>query len=121
MTLLVSQPYKIPFPTRSGIDFLAWGDILYARSDGNYTRVTTIYNKVLLVSLMISQLETILPRQCFIRIHHQYVVNIQHLIRYEKGDGGHVVMTDQVSLPVSRDRRKGFLERVMGGRKGDGR
>ena len=47
---------------------------------------------------------------CFYRIHNSYIININQIKAYKKGDGGEVVLEDSERLPVSRNRKNGFLE-----------
>lgn len=115
IALTTAHYVKIAFPTSKGLEFLHPEDITFARSAGNYTQVSTTLGTALLVSKMISLLEIQLSQSTFIRIHHQYLINTQHLIRYEKGDGGLVHLTNGVILPVSRDKKKQFLKMVCGG------
>lgn len=110
-------PFKIILPTRHGLDFIPWTDILYCKSDGNYSHIYTTAGKGILVNMSISCFEKAVPEPWFVRIHHQYIINVQHLVRYEKGDGGSVRLIREIILPVSRERKKMFLDKVMGGKK----
>ena len=42
------------------------------------------------------------------------MVNLNHLVRYVKGEGGYVVMTDGSSVDVSRRKKEEFLARLAG-------
>ncbi len=42
------------------------------------------------------------------------IVNTRHILRYEKGDGGSLILVDRTQLPVSRERKKMFLNWVKG-------
>lgn len=110
-------PSKIILPTRHGIDFITWTEVLYSKSDGNYTRIYTSSGKEILANMSISCFEKAVPENWFVRIHKQYIINIQHLIRYEKGDGGSVLLIQDIALPVSRERKKTFLNKLKGGSK----
>ena len=46
----------------------------------------------------------------FCRIHHEYLVNMDHVTKYHKGDGGEVELSNGEKLAVSRS-RKVFLNK----------
>lgn len=104
--------HKIALPGQKGIEFLPIRDILYFESNGNYAWAHLLRGHKNFVSRMLKQIEAMLdPRTCF-RIHHQYLINLEHLVRYERGNGGTAVLTDGTALPVARERRGEFLERI---------
>lgn len=105
---------KIALPTSKGLEFIHSADIIYVRSAGNYIQVYTVQRNDLFVNKMISRFENQVSPSTFVRIHHQYLINIQHLTRYEKGDGGTVYLTNDIALPVSREKKKQFLKKVCG-------
>lgn len=107
----LSSPMRIPIPNHTGIDFIPINTILYCHSDGNFTRVHLEKNK-LVVSRNLKQMEAQLSKHNFIRIHHQYLVNANHIVRYERGDGGCIRISTGDELPVSRDGKKKFMEKL---------
>ena len=46
----------------------------------------------------------------FYRIHNSYLINLNHISKYVRGDGGYVVMQDGVTVSISRSRRQEFME-----------
>ena len=65
-----------------------------------------------LLSKPLKDLEEILPKDLFFRIHHSYLLNLQHVIRYIRGAGGEAVMVSGEQLPVARNRKNDFLGRL---------
>lgn len=104
--------HKIALPSQKGYDFLSIHDILYFESDGNYAWAHLVKGKKTFVTKMLKQIESILDHQPYCRIHHQYLINMEHLERYERGDGGEVILTDGTKLPVSRERKGDFLGKI---------
>jgi ATP-binding cassette subfamily B protein len=48
----------------------------------------------------------------FFRIHHSYLVNLDEIKKYVKGEGGYVVLNNNVSLDVSKRKKTDFLNRL---------
>jgi two-component system LytT family response regulator len=45
----------------------------------------------------------------FARIHKSFLVNVNVVVRYKKGKGGSVVLSNGKELSVSASRKQGFL------------
>jgi two-component system, LytTR family, response regulator len=55
--------------------------------------------------------EEMLPGKEFFRIHKAHLININHINRYIKGEGGEVIMSDGSCLEVSRYKKGEFMAR----------
>ena len=84
--------------------------ILYCESDGNYTRVHLLGNRPVVISRPLKEMEQILEGRLFFRTHKQYLVNLNFIARYNKGDGGEVELTNAIRVPVARNRKEAFLQ-----------
>lgn len=96
---------KVAFSVQSGVEFLDPEDIIYVEGDNNYSILHLDNNKKLVVSKTLSYTEELLTGHSFIRIHKSYLINLSHLSRYHKNDGGYVEMGNGAKLSVSRTRR----------------
>ena len=88
-------------------------DILYCESDGNYTTIYINDGSKYVACRKLKDMEALLPREYFVRIHHGYLVNLFHVIKYYKGDGGQVELKNGLRLDVSRRKKSDFLERLI--------
>ena len=68
--------------------------------------------KKLMVSASLKHYEDLLPENDFIRIHHHHLINMNHVIRFLKVDGGYAIMSDNTQLEISRRKKDAFLERL---------
>jgi two-component system LytT family response regulator len=50
--------------------------------------------------------------QPFFRVHNSYVVNLQYAVRYIKGEGGYLVLNNDISIPVSRNKKEDLLKLI---------
>ena len=81
-------------------------DILYCKSEGNYTTFYTKQSERILVSKPIKKVIELLSEDVFIRCHQSYLVNKKHVVRYNKQ--GVLVIINEVKVPVS-SRRKDYV------------
>ena len=88
-------------------------DIMYCVSDGNYTNVMLRDGKKHLLSKTIKSIIDILPAPLFIRVHKKYIVNIDYISEYLRGDGGEVLMSDKQNIPVSRSHKDALMKSLQ--------
>ena len=103
---------KIALPSADGLVFIKTNDILYCEASSNYTIFYTAENKKYIVSRTLKEYEELLSDHNFFRIHHSYLVNLKVIKKYVKGDGGYVILTNDVTLDVSKRKRVDFLNRL---------
>ena len=86
-------------------------DIIYCRSEGNYTTFYTQQMEKIMVSKFLKQVEEILTESVFIRCHQSYIVNKKHVQRYNKQ--GVLIVHLDFKVPVSSRRKDYVLKRIF--------
>jgi len=86
-------------------------DILYCRSDGNYTTFYTQQMEKIVVSKSIKKIEEILSEELFIRCHQSYIVNKKHVLKYSKQ--GVLIVHMDMKVPVSSRRKDYTLQKIF--------
>jgi two-component system LytT family response regulator len=104
--------YKLALPTSDGLVFVKIQDIIYCEASSNYTDIFTADGKKYVVSRTLKEYEDILADQDFFRIHNSYLINLNAMTKYVRGDGGYVVMSNNKSLDVSKRKKDSFLARI---------
>jgi len=96
--------------TLEGLIMVNMDDILFCESDSAYCRLFfREQTKPMVISKTLKEVEEVLQGNNFCRIHHSYVINMQFVDRYIRGEGGEVIMSNGVHLPISRTRKQEFL------------
>jgi two-component system LytT family response regulator len=101
---------RIALTTNDGMIFVSTQDILYCEAESNYTSVVLKGGKKILVSKVLKDIDETLSGSDFYRIHNSYLININHIKKYVRGDGGYVIMENDVTISISRSRRHEFME-----------
>ncbi|HZV69018.1 MAG TPA: LytTR family DNA-binding domain-containing protein [Saprospiraceae bacterium] len=96
--------------TLEGLIMVNADDILYCESDSAYCKLYFSDGKSLLLSRTLKDVEESLSGENFCRIHHSYLINLNYVQKYIKGEGGEVIMNNGVNLPVSRTKKQDFLK-----------
>ena len=106
-----NENYKIALPTLDGLVFVKISDILYCEASSNYTQIFTTDEKYL-VSKTLKEYDDLLSDHNFFRIHNSYLININSIKKYVKGEGGYVVLNNDTSLDVSKRKKEAFLNKI---------
>lgn len=101
---------RIALTTNDGMIFVSTQDILYCEAESNYTSVILKGGKKILVSKVLKDIDETLSGSNFYRIHNSYLINLNHIKKYVRGDGGYVIMENDVTISISRSRRHEFME-----------
>jgi two-component system LytT family response regulator len=101
---------RIPFSVQSGIEFILPDEIIYVKGVNNYSVLHFISGEKLMVSKTLKWVEETLSNYSFLRIHKSYLINLKHIVRYVKTDGGYIEMVGGEQLSVSRSRRETIKE-----------
>lgn len=102
---------KITINTDGKLVFLAPSDIFYVESDGNYVTLYLSDKKKIVVTKKLKDIDDLLPTDHFFRIHNSYIINLNKIKEFVKSDG-YVVLENNAKIPVSRQRKSQFLEKL---------
>lgn len=86
-------------------------DVLYCKSDGNYTTFYTQQLEKIVVSKSIKNILEILSEDTFVRCHQSYVVNKKHVLKYDKK--GVLVINFDIQVPVSSRRKDYTIKKIF--------
>lgn len=101
---------KIVIADSDGLVFLKPEEIVRCESDGNYTQIHLLNNKKITSSKTLGDYESFLVEQGFFRIHRSHIINLEHIKKFLKEDGGTILMSDDSKLEVSRRKKTEFLK-----------
>jgi len=104
---------RIGLPTQFGLEFVAVDKIVRLEAKGPYTTIYFEDQKSILCTRILKDFETMLEEfSSFIRVHRKYMINLNFIKKYHKGEGGFVVMVDGSNVDVSRRKKEEFLKRL---------
>jgi len=113
----INQPatavQRIALPTMQGLEFVPVDSIISCSSSNNYTEFFLADKKRLLVSRTLKEIEDMLADHLFLRVHNSHVVNLNAILRYIKGEGGYLAMSDGSIVDVSRSKKEILLKRLL--------
>lgn len=105
-------PEVIALPMADGLQVVNIRDIMYCKADRNYTHVYMTDKRKYLVSKQLKEFENLLVSHGFFRIHHSSLVNLKFINKYVRGEGGYVIMKDESTIELSRQKKEEFLKLI---------
>ncbi len=104
---------KIAIPTMNGLQMVSVDSIISCASDRNYTVLFLKSKQKIIASRTLKDIEEMLEDYSFVRVHHSYLVNLNEVEKYIKGEGGYLLMSDQTTVDVSRSRKEILLKKLQ--------
>lgn len=102
---------KIALPFQNGVSFFLLKDILYCESDNNYTHFYMVDGQKYLITKTLREVQELLEEQHFLRVHRQYIINLDQIKKFIRGEGCYVILSNNSNIPVSRSQKDKLMER----------
>ncbi len=110
--ILPLEKRRLVLKTQESVHVVELDQIIRCEADRNYTSFFLLDNKRILVSKTLKEYETLLSGHNFLRVQQSHLVNIDYVDRYDKKNGGAVVMKDGSEVPLSPAKRDLFFKRL---------
>jgi two-component system LytT family response regulator len=105
-----ATPQRIALTTGDGMIFVPTSEIIYCEAESNYTKVVLTGGKRVVVSKVLKDIDEAIGGPDFCRVHSSFLININRINKYVRGDGGYLIMEDDTMVSISRNRRQEFME-----------
>ena len=105
-----TQKRRLVLKTQESVHVVELENIIRCEADRNYTSFFLNGGKKILVSRTLKEYETLLTGHNFLRVQQSHLINLDYVDRYDKGNGGSVVMKDGSEVPLSPAKREIFFK-----------
>jgi two-component system LytT family response regulator len=101
---VAQDPYQkyIPINSITKIELIKIEDISHFEADGRYTVVHLNSGVSKMASKNLGEFQKLLNPAVFCRIHHKFIINMNHLLNIIKSDGYYCEMSNSKNVPVSK-------------------
>lgn len=104
-----SENKKIALSMAGKTIYVERSEILYCKSDGNYSEVFFQTRPKEVFTIRMKELEEILGKG-FFRVHNSYLVQLASIKEFINSDGTHIILSDGSNIPVARSKKSELLE-----------
>ena len=107
----VQSPHemKLCVPSVKGFQVINLAEVIYCEAESSYTIFHLVNKQQVVASKTMIEYEMLLEGTTFCRIHKSFLVNLIHIKEYLRGEGGSVILTNNLQVEVSRRRKEMFL------------
>ncbi|MGB0879000.1 MAG: LytR/AlgR family response regulator transcription factor [Polaribacter sp.] len=102
---------KLLLKTQQSIHVVEIKDIIYCKSEGNYTIFYLKNKQEIVITKPIKHYEELLSNVGFCRVHQSYLININAVNTYLKN--GFAVLSNQAEIPIATRRKEHFLKTLQ--------
>ena len=102
----------VGIPVLGGHEFIKISDIICCQAQNNYTDLRMVHDKKITVTKTLRWVENLLSDHLFFRVHNSYIVNLNQIRKYLRGDGGTVVLSDGFEVDVARNKKETFVKEM---------
>ena len=100
---------RITLNTNDGIHIIPLNQIIYLEADGQYTHFYLKDGGKKLSSLNLREYEELLEEPAFFRAHRSFIINMNEIKIYHRGEHGKVIMSNGEEIDISKRRRTEFI------------
>ena len=104
---------KIALASKESIEFVDAPDIICCEANSNYTNVYMVENRKRVISRTLKEFEDMLAPHQFFRPHNSFLINLNRVREFIRGDGGFLVMENKMKIPVSKNKREELMDLLV--------
>ena len=95
---------------QGGISFIDLNDIIYSEASNNYSKLILTDGGRFLISKTLKDVQEVLEEEHFLRVHRQYIVNLNHVKQFNRNEGL-LTMINGDHIPIARNQKERLIER----------
>jgi two-component system, LytTR family, response regulator len=95
---------------QGGISFIDLNDIVYSEASNNYTKIILADGNRFLISKTLKDVQEVLEEEHFLRVHRQYIINLNHVKHFNRNEGILTMDNDEL-IPVARNQKERLIDR----------
>jgi two-component system LytT family response regulator len=95
---------------QGGISFISLNDIIYSEASNNYSKLILADGTFFLISKTLKDVQQVLEEEHFLRVHRQYIVNLNHVKQFNRNEGV-LTMNNGDNIPIARNQKERLIER----------
>jgi two-component system LytT family response regulator len=102
---------KIKISTSSGFELINLSELISLEAQGAYSYARLKGGKSIMITKPLKELEMRLNLNIFFRTHRSFIINLDHIKRFES-ERNKIIMSDNISIPLARRRMEEFKEKL---------
>lgn len=109
---IAQNEHKVVLKDNQSIYFVKVNDIIRCESETSYTTFYLTTGEEIVISKKLKEFDELLEPHGFLRVHQSHLVNIKKIKRFDKQEGGFIILENNDTIPVSQ-RKKDYVLSVL--------
>ena len=109
-----NQPKILIVKDKYGAHLINIEDIFRLEAMGSYTKLYILNQNPIVASKTLGEYDNLLPKKTFFRCHQSHLINLNHLLRYDRREGNMLILKDGTRVPLSTRKKDILLEKLQG-------
>jgi len=101
---------KIAIPSNNGVSFIDFNEIIYVEASNNYSKLVLTEKRSFTISKTLKDVQEVLEERHFLRVHRQYIVNLNCLKQFNRNDSI-ITMNNGDIIPIARNQKERLVEK----------
>ncbi len=101
---------KIAIPGQHGVTFIDLNEIVFGEASDNYSKLILTDGRQFLISKTLKDVQEVLEEEHFLRVHRQYIINLNHVKQFNRNEGI-LTMSNGQHIPVARNQKEHLIEK----------
>lgn len=101
---------KLVLKTSNNIHIVNIDSIIHLESDHNYSVFYINDGRKIVVSKTLREYDDLLEKHDFFRVHKSHLINLKQISRFERANGGTLIMSNESRIPVASRKKESLLE-----------
>jgi len=108
-----SNSNRLALTTAEGIYVVDKTNIIRVEAMSNYSVFILAGSKKIIVSRTLKEFEEVLDDESFMRVSRSVIINLAYVVKYIKGNGGTVELSDGAEVEVSPQKKELLLQKLF--------
>jgi two-component system LytT family response regulator len=104
---------RLALPTAEGVYIVDKANIIRVEAMSNYSVFILTDAKKIVVSKTLKEYESVLDANNFMRVNRSVIINLDFVVKYRKGDGGTLELSDGTEIEVSAQKKEILLQKLF--------
>lgn len=101
---------KIAIPGQNGVSFIDLNEIVFVEASNNYSKLILSDKRIFTVSKTLKDVQEVLEEEHFLRVHRQYIINLNHVKQFNRNEGV-LTMVNGQHIPIARNQKEHLIEK----------
>jgi len=111
-----AQQQKIVLPLQDGFEVVCIKDVVHCQAHDNFTDFYFNAKQKMMICRTLKFYEELLGDSGFMRVHKSHLVNLEHVVKYTRGKGGQLTMSDGSVIDVSPNKKDELMDKFEKGK-----